>query len=162
MRAKICLTLEATGPNVADTTFLRDVVEPYVREWLAKNFGKPFQSEFLSLTRVLGKPAVHEFDAVSSDRKIICGIKTASWKTSGGNRGDGKIKGAYAEIYFLDHVEAQQKFLVLTDEEFYRNLATELSGKLPADIDLLLCKLPDDLEKEVKRVRATSRRELGF
>jgi len=127
-----------------------------------QEFWKAFSAEFLPLTRVYGKPAVHEFDAVSSDRKIVCGIKTASWKTSGGNRGDGKIKGAYAEIYFLDHVEAKQKFLVLTDEEFYRNLATDLSGKLAADVDLLLCKLPEALEKEVKRVRTTSRRELGF
>jgi hypothetical protein len=83
---------------VPDTTFLKDVVEPYVREWLGKNFGSPFQPEFLPLTRVCGKPAVHEFDAVSSDGRIVCGIKTASWMTSGGNRGDGKIKGAYAEI----------------------------------------------------------------
>lgn len=145
---------------MANTTRLKSKIEPYVRDWLTNKFGKPFRSEFLSLSGVKDRPARHEFDAVSEDRKIVCGIKTASWTTSGGKRGSGKIQGAYAELYFLDHVEAEQKYLVLTDPEFYEKLGEDSRGKLPPGVDLLHCELPDDLKREVEKIRTTSRSEL--
>jgi|SRR5882724_8739472 len=147
---------------MANTTYLKETVERYVREWLSEKFGQPFSSEFLPLKRVHGQANTHEFDAVSKDRKIICSIKTASWKTGGGKRGSGKIQGAYAEIYFLDHVDADQKLLVLTDAEFYRNLKRNLQGRLAPGINLIDCELPEDLKKEVDKIRVTSRGELGF
>jgi hypothetical protein len=146
---------------MANTNLLKTKVEPYVREWLAARFGQPFHPEFLHLTRVKDRASKHEFDAVSEDRKIVCGIKTASWKTSGGKRGSGKIQGAYAEIYFLDHVEAPDKYLVLTDKEFFENLKRDSRGKLPTNTDLLHCELPEDLKRVVEAIRNTSRRELG-
>ena len=60
---------------MANTNFLKERVEPHVRQWLANKFGQPFHSEFLILSRVKDRAATHEFDAVSEDRKIICGIK---------------------------------------------------------------------------------------
>ncbi len=145
---------------MADTTLLKSKIEPYVRDWLADKFGQPFLSAFLPLSRVKGNPGKHEFDAVSEDRKIICGIKTASWKTKGGKRGSGKIQGAYAELYFLDHVKAGQKHLVLTDLEFFENLTRNTQGKLPPNIGLLYCPLPDHLERVVATIRTRSRNEL--
>ncbi len=62
---------------MANTAILKTKVEPYVRDWLASKFGKPFSSEFLPLTGAKGrdgKSAKHEFDAVSEDSKIVCGI----------------------------------------------------------------------------------------
>jgi hypothetical protein len=147
---------------MANTTFLKETVERYVRECLCEKFGQSFTSEILVLTRVQGQAHTHEFDAVSEDRKIVCSIKTASWKTGGGKRGSGKIQGAYAEIYFLDHVDAEQKYLVLTDAEFYENLKRNLQGRLAPGISLFNCELPDDLKKEVDNIRITSRGELGF
>lgn len=145
---------------MADTRFLKEKVEPFVRQWLANKFGQPFSKEFLPLTGVKDRPAKHEFDAVSEDMKIICGIKTASWTTSGGKRGSGKIQGAYAEIYFLDHLEAEEKYLVLTDPEFYEKLREDSRGKLPPNTELLYCELSEDLKREVDKIRATSRSEL--
>ena len=147
---------------MANTIFLKEAVEDHVREWLKGKFGQTFSSEFLSLTRVQGHAHTHEFDAVSKDRRIVCSIKTASWKTGGGKRGSGKIQGAYAEIYFLDHVEAEEKYLVLTDAEFYENLKRNLQGRLAPGVSLISCELPNDLKKEVERIRLTSRGELGF
>lgn len=150
---------------MANTNALKERVEPFVRDWLASKFGKPFRFQFLPLTGAKGrdgKPATHEFDAVSEDREIVCGIKTASWKTSGGKRGAGKIQGAYAEIYFLSLVEANQKYLILTDLEFFENLKKDSKGKLAPGIELLHCPLPDDLKREVDAIRTESRRELGF
>ena len=147
---------------MANTNFLKERVEPYVRQWLARKFGQLFEKQFLPLTRVKDNAKSHEFDAVSQSKKIICAIKTASWKTSGGRRGSGKIQGAYAEIYFLDHVDAEEKYLVLTDAEFYENLKRDSHGRLPSNIGLLYCELPESLKIEVDKIRVTSRRELGF
>lgn len=147
---------------MANTTFLKHTVENFVRDFLQEKFGQPFSSEFLPLTRVQGQAHTHEFDAVSEDGKIVCSIKTASWKTVGGKRGSGKIQGAYAEIYFLDHVDAEQKYLVLTDSEFYANLRRNLQGRLAPGIDLMNCELPSNLKSEVDKIRITSRGELGY
>jgi len=147
---------------MANTTFLKKTVEHYVRERLQEKFGQPFSSKFLRLTRVQDRAHTHEFDAVSKDGTIVCSIKTASWKTGGGKRGSGKIQGAYAEVYFLDHVDAEQKYLVLTDAEFYENLNRNLQGRLAPGINLMSCELPEDLKKEVDKIRVTSRGELGF
>lgn len=145
---------------MADTRALKSEIEPYVCTWLTNKFGKPFQSEFLTLSGVKDRPARHEFDAVSEDRKIVCGIKTASWTTSGGKRGSGKIQGAYAELFFLNLVQADQKYLVLTDPEFFEKLREDSRGKLPLKIDLLYCPLSEDLKRIVEAVRTHSRSEL--
>jgi hypothetical protein len=145
---------------MANTSILKNRVEPFVRNWLAAKFGQPFQSHFLEIIRVNEGARTHEFDAVSEDRKIICGIKASSWKTESGKRGAGKIAEAYMEIYFLDHVEAEQKYLVLTDTEFFQNLQKHAKGRLAKGIDLLHCELPPDLKVEVSRMREESRAEL--
>jgi hypothetical protein len=62
----------------------------------------------------------------------------------------------------LEHVDAEQRCLVLTDSEFFENLRRDSQGKLPPNIELLYCELPEDLKREVDSIRTTSRRELGF
>jgi len=62
---------------MANTNALKERVEPFVREWLASKFGKPFRKQFLDLTGAKGRDgkfAQHEFDAVSEDREIVCAL----------------------------------------------------------------------------------------
>jgi hypothetical protein len=147
---------------MADTRILKSKVEDYVREWLKQKFGQPFQAKLLVLSGVQGTPKTHEFDAVSQDGKIICSIKTASWKTSGGNRGSGKIQGAYTELYFLNLVQAREKYLVLSDPEFFRCFTQDCTGRLALGTALLHCSLSAALCAEVDAIRKVSRSELGF
>lgn len=147
---------------MADTRYLKSIVEEHVRACLAQKFSQPFKAAFLSLVGVQGSPKTHEFDAVSQDGLIVCSIKTASWKTSGGNRGDGKVGGAYREVYFLDHVQAKQKYLVLTDPEFFKCFTRETGGRLAHGVSLMHCALPEDLCREIASIRLKSRVELGF
>src|SRR6266566_260813 len=67
---------------MADTRYLKSVVENHIRAWLKDRFDQRFKSVFLPLMGVQGSPRTHEFDAVSDDGTIVCGIKTASWRTS--------------------------------------------------------------------------------
>lgn len=61
----------------------KERVEPFVRTWLASKFGKPFHSEFLPLAGTKCRAAKHEFDAVSEDRKIVCGNQPLPWTSNG-------------------------------------------------------------------------------
>lgn len=146
--------------KIAAIRLLRSKIEPYVPTRLAERLGKPFRSESLQLSGIKDGLARHEVDAVSEDRKIVCGIETASWRRSSGKRGVKKIQGASVEFHFLSLVEADQKYLVLTDPEFYENLKSDTRGKRAPGIDLLHCELPEDLEREVDAIRTASRREL--
>jgi|SRR5438552_12091123 len=147
---------------MADTRYLKSIVEDNVRTWLKDKFDQPFTSMFLQLIGVDGTARTHEFDAVSEDGAIVCSIKTASWKTSSKRRGSGKVHGAYAELYFLDHVGARERYLILTDPEFFKCFTRETQGRLASGIALLHCPLAADLCREVAEIRRKSRIELGF
>ena len=129
---------------MANTHLLKARVEPYVRERLSERFSQTFSSVFLPLAGCCGS---HEFDAVSADGRIVCGIKSSSGVTSGGKIPSGKIAGAYQELYFLASVDADKRFLVLTDEEFYELLARNMGEKLSREIQLLYCPLTEELSQ---------------
>ena len=46
-----------------------------------QQLGQYFSSVRLSLGAAQGNPGEHEFDAVSTDKSIVCGIKTAFLET---------------------------------------------------------------------------------
>ena len=77
---------------MADTTYLRRIVETYVRDQLSREFGQTFSARFLSLQ----PGGRHEFDAVSEDRGVVASIKAASGLTAGGRNPSGKIKDCIA------------------------------------------------------------------
>ncbi|SPF35095.1 conserved hypothetical protein [Candidatus Sulfotelmatobacter kueseliae] len=142
---------------MANTHLLKTRVEPFVRDWLSGQYRQKFTSVFLPLT---GCSGVHEFDAVSADKRIVCGIKSSSGVTSGGKNPSGKISGAYEELYFLASVDADQRFLVLTDEEFYRLLSEKMREKLTRQIKLLYCPLTEELAQLVKKIRSHASGEI--
>jgi hypothetical protein len=45
----------------------------------------------------------------------------------------------------LDHVEAKQKYLILTDPEFFQCFARETKGRLANGLALLHCPLPEEI-----------------
>jgi hypothetical protein len=72
------------------------------------------------------------------------------------------VQGAYTELYFLSLVQAKDKYLILTDPEFFRCFTQECGGRLAIGIKLLHYQLPADLCTEIDTIRKVSRTELGF
>lgn len=72
---------------MVDTTYIKMVVELWVRNWLSIQFPRHvFRPQMMPLVgKTKNKPGYHEFDAVSEDNSIISAIKGHSFKTSGGN-----------------------------------------------------------------------------
>lgn len=146
---------------MADTRVMKHRVEPYVREKLEAEFGQAFTQQFLPVgRRTDGSAAMHEFDAVSADRRIVAGIKSSSGRTSGGRRPSGKINAAYKELYFLSLVDANHRILVLTDPEFHQIMRNDSDGKLAPGLELMLIALPRELKEQVQAVHRAASKEM--
>ena len=142
---------------MADTSYLRYTVEPFVREVLSERYGRRFASQVLEL----GPGGTHEFDAVSDDRSVVAAVKTASGFTRTGRTPSGKIKDCVAELYYLSIVEADERILVLTSPEFFGIFTKTMSGRIAGGIDVQLIELPGDMQAEVDRIKATASAEVS-
>ena len=134
---------------MADTTIMKRVVEPFVRETLTDEYGAPFEAR----TLVLSSGGTHEFDAVSADGRVVAAIKSSSGKTAGGNIPSAKIRGVEADLYYLCLASAPHRLLVLTDPEFYNIILKALAGRIAAGISIKLITLPPEMQARVRRVQ---------
>ena len=142
---------------MADTTYLRQVVERTVRDALAKEFGARFEARALALTT----GGTHEFDAVSEDGVVVASIKSASGKTAGGKNPSGKIKDSIAELYFLSLATAPIRVLVLTSPDFYAIMSGVLLGRLAPGLSLKLVPLPRHIQEQVEHVQKVASEEVS-
>ena len=142
---------------MVDTTYIKRMVEPYVREELGREFGIKFSSRVLALTT----GGTHEFDAVSDDQKIVASIKSAGGKTARGKRPSGKIKDSEAELYYLTLVQSETRLLVLTAPEFHDIMAKRLEGRLASGITLKLIKLPVEMQTQIAQIQTNASTEVS-
>jgi hypothetical protein len=133
---------------MADTSYLRYKVEPFVRDRLTERFAQIFRSKSVSLTT----GGTHEFDAVSEDGSIVVGIKAASGLTSGGRVPSGKLNNAIAELYYLSLVDAPTRILVLTTPSFYALMIKKVKGALIPGIQIECIELSPEMQAEVDKV----------
>ncbi len=142
---------------MADTTYLRRVVETYVREQLTREFAQPFSAAFLALM----PGGRHEFDAVSRDRLVVASVKSTSGLTAGGRNPAGKIKDCVAELYYLSLVEAPIRRLILTTPAFFDIFGGATFGAIAKGIDVVCMPLPAEMQREVDKVVAMASREVS-
>lgn len=142
---------------MADTSFLKNEVETYVRSVLSAEYHVGFSSRVLTLTT----GGTHEFDAVSADGRYVASIKSASGKTSGGNVPSGKVKDLEAELYYLTLVGVPHRLLVVTNPEFFKITSRRLIGRLAPGITLKLIELPEPLGNAAHAVQVTASREVS-
>ncbi|HMH64959.1 MAG TPA: hypothetical protein VK515_05205 [Rhizomicrobium sp.] len=144
---------------MADTRVQLEV-EDWVREnWMQERFSSEFHR-----TRVkLSSGGVFDFDAVSTDRKIIASISTSSAKTSSGKYAVGKMMKLRSDMLFLLMVEKPaQKFLVLTEKSMYDACEKEKAGgRAPDGIEFILAEIPIELEAKLIKARAAASKEVS-
>jgi len=141
---------------MSNTNDLKEI-EPYVRKWLKKEYGKEFFSyEFTLPLRTGGK---HKFDAVSADKSIVAGIKS-NRPGKGGKVRVGVTDSSLVELYYLSLINAKRKFLIFTDKTFYKVLKKRFNGKILPDTELLYCKLSKRIASIAARATKKARREI--
>jgi hypothetical protein len=142
---------------MANTSYLRYSVEPWVRERLAERYGQPFDPKVVRLA----PGGSHEFDAVSGDGRIVASIKANSGLTSGGNHPTGKVATCLNEVYYLTLVEARERLLVLTNPAFYEIFVKTLAGKIAAGVQIVLVPLPAEMQRQVDGVTLLASQEMS-
>ena len=141
---------------MANTSYLRYTVEPWVREQLSAQYGQPFSSRKLQLST----GGWHEFDAVSGDALVVGSIKAHSGLTSGGNHPVGKVAMCLNEVYYLTLIESANRVLILTDPDFYRIFSKATIGKIATGIEIRLIVLPPEMQSEVDVIRRGASEEM--
>ena len=141
---------------MANTTYLKTVVEDYVRKSLEKEFSIGFTSRQLTLQT----GGQHQLDAVSKDGQIVAGIKSASGKTAGRKIPSGKVQGAEAELYYLTLVSAPTRLLILTNPDFYEIFSKRIVGRLAPGLELILMALPEEIQEKVNGIQSQASREV--
>ncbi len=142
---------------MADTSYLRRVVEPYVRQELGRRYDTVFLPKVLGLV----SGGQREFNAVSHSGAVVASITSAGGKTVSGNVSPGKVRIAESELYYLTLVDAATRLLVVTSPEFFSLLNKRLDGKLAPGISLELVELPEEMAEQVARVRAEASIEMS-
>jgi hypothetical protein len=141
---------------VADTSYLRRVVENFVRDGLAVEFGRPFTARFLPLL----PGGQHDFDAVSDDGAVVASVKSASGLTAGGRTPNGKIKDSIAELYYLSPGDAPIRRLVLTTPDFFTIFMRKTKGAVAEGIQIVCVPLPIGIQAKVNKVVELASREV--
>lgn len=142
---------------MANTRYLRETVEGFVRGELEEEFGQPFSSVVLPL----GSGGVHEFDAVSQDRQIVASVKSASGLTATGKIPSGKIMSSTAELYFLSLVDAPSRMLVLTTPAFHEIFCKVMKGKVAPGLYVRCIPLPTEIQLAVDKIVAEASAEVS-
>lgn len=127
------------------------LIEAWIREkWLPEKYGEKFSAQHLQLNT----EGYFDFDAVSTDRKIVVNISTSSCRTSGGNISSAKIQKLRADMLFLTMVEADKKIIALSEKDMYDYLLKEKkNGRVPNEIDFIHAPIPEHLTDALTAAR---------
>ena len=126
--------------------------EAIAKSYLQQRFICEFEPKALQVGITSdGKPAMHNFDLVSPDCKIVAEVK-AHTMTETGNVPSGKIDNAYNACAMLEKVSAEKKFLLLTDPDFYLKFKKYSNGKIDSKIVIQLIPIEDN--KEFKKSKS--------
>lgn len=128
-----------------------------VQAWLPDRFGVPFEKQRMTMQ---GR-GQFEFDAVSSDKRIIANISTAPAFTYRGTVASGKKSKLRADCLMLALGSAERKIMLLTESCMHVMALREQSeGRLPLDIEFCLVELPDYLRQRLIVSRDKASREV--
>ncbi len=110
-----------------------------VREALKREFGQTFQERILQVGhRMDGRPAYKQFDAVSSDSKIVAMVKDYSAENVAGNQT--RHARVIRDLYYLHLAQAEQRFMYLSPE-FLQWFAQQNDAAVPPDVEVRIIPL---------------------
>lgn len=137
-------------------------VQSKCENWITKNWlPEKYSMVFYKQKIRMQNRGYFEFDAVSSDGKIIANISTASVETHKGTRGSGKVSKLRADCLMLSLIDVKQKLMLLTERSLFDfALSEQQEGRLPIDIQILKIDLPKDLKAELATAKNIASKEV--
>jgi hypothetical protein len=142
---------------MASTLIQRKCEQWIIDKWLPEKYGMTFTKQRL---RMHGG-GLFEFDAVSSDLKIIANVSTATACTHRGSVASGKKSKLRADCLMLQLGSGEKKLMILTEPCLYELAIKEQKvGRLPLDIEICHAVLPQRLRIELEKAREKASQEV--
>ena len=143
---------------MANTKELKKVSEFAVSR-AAETLGEILEMKVIQI----GSSKYKTFDGVSADEYIVAKVINHSGLTSGNNKPNAKIRSTFAECYFLSLTGARDKYLIMTDPEFYQIFKDESIGLLETNnIKLILVELPEKYRTILSQVTKQASDEMNM
>lgn len=139
-------------------TYVQQKCQKWVSEtWLSSKFNLGFAKKSLTMQQ----RGECEFNAVSTNGKIVANISTAQAHTYRGSTGSAKKSKLRADCLMLHLAVAEKKLMILTEKSMYKLANKEQEeGRLPLDIEILYVELPDELKHELSYAQEKASREM--
>lgn len=143
---------------MADSTYLKNVVEPFVIGWVSEQICVPLSRRRVAVGPRTDGTIVHfEFDGVSADGNIGVLVSTSQTVKPGGTR---KL---HTDASILLNTPFQRRIMVFISEAVHMNFMNKCDGLLPLSrIEMLVCDtLPPEMSAEIDRFQAQAKTEVG-
>ena len=129
---------------MADTTKIKTVIEPHVRNWLSNQFpGHVFEKKRVQLA----SGGSHKFDAVAEDGSIVAAFLCNRARTRTQRENTGGVREALTDLSYLQGLPAGvQKVMVFTDDSFCHLIRRRASRLVTEPVQMMICTLPPRLE----------------
>ncbi len=147
---------------MADTSYIKKVIEPYVQEWMAMELGSPPLAE-KELPLISG--GSYRFDAVDPKSEIVGAILSNRAITVNGNENTGGVRKALNDVQSLWLLPNDpDRYMVFTNPDFCDLIKRRSRRFRGGEIRWLICPLPLELQKGLDDVldKASKEQIKGF
>jgi hypothetical protein len=142
---------------MADTTKIKTIIEPYVREWLSGQFpGHVFKEELITLST----GSYYKFDTVAEDGSIVGAVLCNRPKTRTGRENTGGVRKARNDIESLKLLPTDvKKLMIFTNVDFLKLIHRRAARFGIESIRMMECPLPPKLVLLLQQVLDEASRE---
>jgi len=144
---------------MADTSYLRRVVEPYLLNWTGKLLRTQLEPrrEYVGESSD-GRPVHFAFDGVSRDGNIgVCVSASTAYKT-------GQMRKLFLDATLLNRCPRfRRRIMVFVEKHVWEGFKNQCDGLVDlCKIEALICAdLPSDMRAKIEQVYQASAREVG-
>ena len=134
---------------MADTTYLKKTVEPFIVHLVGCRISIPLKPKRVPVGRNTEGELVHfAFDGVSEDGQIGLLVSTSHTVKPGGTR---KL---HVDASILLQAPFRRRIMAFVSHDVQQNFVNKCDGLLPlGDIEMLVCKeLPPDMIRQIEKV----------
>ena len=143
---------------MADTTYLKKTVEPFIVDWVSRRIGIPLKPTRAAVGKNTDGQWVHfAFDGVSDDQRVGLLVSTSNTVKPGG------IRKLHVDASVLLQVPFSRRFMAFVSDDVCRNFLNKCDGLLPLrDIEMLVCnEIPAGMIEEIQKIQSEARKEVG-
>ncbi len=143
---------------MADSTYLKNIVEPFIVQWVSRRIGVALQPRRFPVGPRTDGSLVHfEFDGVSEDGRIGQLVSTSLTVKPGGTR---KL---HVDASILLRAAFQRRIMAFVSDDVRRNFLNKCDGLLElSKIEMLVCdELPPEMQRGIARFQAEAKSEVG-